>query len=114
MQFIGHAGLALATSISAAVQFFILLYFLKKKFGKFKLENMKSTLIKILFLTLIIWIVLTLVSNLFPQESMLFSILRISILGSLSAVILFGGAHILNIENSKVIGRRLWKKLTKK
>ncbi|MCK4956150.1 MAG: murein biosynthesis integral membrane protein MurJ [Candidatus Cloacimonetes bacterium] len=83
MQFIGHAGLALATSISAVVHFFILIVFLKKKYNQFKIKNLKQSLIKIITLALIIWLVLTYLTHLFSQESVIYSMMRVFVLGAI-------------------------------
>ncbi len=114
MQFIGHAGLALATSISALVHYFILISILKKKLPVINIKNQAKNLTKITFLSLIIWLSIIYLSRFIPQQSHLFAALRLVVFGILGIIIMVFGAQVLDIENSKVLGKLIWKKLSKK
>ena len=114
MQFIGHAGLALATSISALVHYFILISILKKKLPVINIKNQAKNLTKITFLSLIILLSIIYLSRFIPQQSHLFAALRLVVFGILGIIIMVFGAQVLDIENSKVLGKLIWKKLSKK
>ena len=114
MQFIGHAGLALATAISACVQYLILLTVLKRKFPAIKLKNQFKNLAKIALLSVIIWLIITWLVQVYPSRTISAALVRLISSGSLAVLIMVGGSQILNIENSKVLGRRIWRKLLRK
>src|SRR5699024_6815267 len=57
VQFMGHRGLALATSLSAMITAVILLYHLRKKIGNLGLKAMSQSSIKILISSLIMGVI---------------------------------------------------------
>jgi putative peptidoglycan lipid II flippase len=114
MQFIGHAGLALATSISAFIQYLILSSIIKKKLPLIVIKNQVKDLTKIIFLSLVIWLSIIFLSRFIPQKSYLFAALRLVTFGALGGFIMIFGSQILEIENSKTLGKIIWKKLSRR
>ncbi len=114
MKLMQHSGLALATSISAFIQMVFLIVFLKKKVPKIQIINLKTSLLKISFLSTLLWIFLQSINHYWITENFFDTLLKSGVLLSLSVVIIFNGATLFNIENSKTIKDKFWKKLRKK
>lgn len=113
MQFLAHAGLALATSVSAAIQFFILRDILNKRFGLIKFPNILKPVMKIVCISLIISIFLYFANHYLIASSFIELIAKIIILSILSLIILFIGSDLLKIRYSRQIKQRLKKKFLK-
>jgi putative peptidoglycan lipid II flippase len=114
MQIMGHAGLALATAISAFVQYLLLRRIISKRFQKLQLKNQTSNLLKIIFLSVIIWFSLHGLSTLYSTQSFWASLIRLVVSTLIALIILLVGSQLLNIENSQAIGARIWRKLARK
>jgi putative peptidoglycan lipid II flippase len=114
MRYMQHAGLAFATSISAALQYFVLRNSLLKRYSEVQFPKVTKPLIKIAFLSVIIFGLLSFVNLKFTAESFLTATYKIIIASTLSLVIMLIGSRVLKIEYSENIQNRLWQKFRKR
>ncbi len=114
MYFLQHAGLALSTSICAAIQTFFLLSKLKKKIPQITFPNIWKTLMKITLISLLIFLIIIWINSLFTTEIFYFRIMKVLILSSGSFLLFFLFTKILKVEFSAKINRQLWKKIRKR
>jgi len=114
MRYMQHAGLAFATSISAALQFFMLRNSLQKNYSEIQFPKVTKPLLKIAFLSTIIFGTLSLMNLKFSTESFLTAILKIIIATIFSIIIILIGSRVFKIEYSKDIQNRLWRKFRKR
>jgi putative peptidoglycan lipid II flippase len=114
MKFLQHAGLALATSVSALIQFGVLLMFLRKKIPQIRIPSMKKSIAKILLISLFIFVFLSLANYYYLAASFWQALLKIAILGIMSLLILVAGINILKIEHGDIIIKRIWQKILRK
>jgi putative peptidoglycan lipid II flippase len=90
---LGFKGLALATSLSALTNMFILLYLLQKKVGSLNLIELSSSFFRILFCSILLGITLFLFQKLFPMNLEIAG-LGMKILNVLSLFLLAGGIYL--------------------
>ncbi|MDP8202848.1 MAG: murein biosynthesis integral membrane protein MurJ [Candidatus Tenebribacter burtonii] len=114
MQFMQHAGLAFATAVSAMIQYFLLVIYFKKKIPKLRYPKILKPILKIVVISVIIFIGLLFSTNILPGENMLQRVIRVIILGVGSVVFFVIGSQLLNIEYSKDIKQRLCRRFQKK
>ncbi|MDY6916120.1 MAG: lipid II flippase MurJ, partial [Candidatus Cloacimonadota bacterium] len=114
MKFLQHAGLALATSVSAFVQFYLLISFIKKKIPQIRIRSIKISILKILFSSIFIFAMLTLANSYFVVDNFWQGLLKLVILGSLSLLVMIGFINLLRIERGDVILKKIWKKFLRK
>ena len=114
VKFMGHAGLALATSLSALICTFLLFYSLRKKIGNFGQEKILITAIKSLLSAILMGICVTFAHKfIINYTGSGFIGQVISIFGSvLAGVIVYGiSVIILKIEEVSMIIDLLMKKI---
>jgi len=114
MQFMQHAGLAFATTISAIIHFFVLKHFLKKKIPQLIFPKVFSEINKILILSVLLFIGLNLISSFFTSIDFWSTILRVLIFIFLSIFFVLLGSQIMQIKFSKEIIGKLWQRFLKK
>ena len=114
MHYMQHAGLAFATSISAMIHFAILNYYLKKKYKMLKIPRVSDSILKISFLSLLIFLIIIYANSILEISSFFFIIIKIVSLGIISFILLMVGSHLLKIEYSKDIKNKIWKKFLKR
>ena len=111
MQFLQHAGLALATSISALLQLFILNLYIRRKYTHIVIRSLIPSLLKIFLLTVLVSFCVFLAVNYFPVEGKFMLLIRLVILGSIFLIVYLTGSILLKIEYSRETLRSLWKKI---
>ena len=114
VKFMGHAGLALATSLSALICTFLLFYSLRKKIGNFGQEKILITAIKSLLSAILMGICVTFAHKfIINYTGTGFIGQAISIFGSvLAGIIVYGiSVIILKIEEVSMIIDLLMKKI---
>ncbi|OPX29365.1 MAG: hypothetical protein B1H06_01585, partial [Candidatus Cloacimonas sp. 4484_143] len=114
MRYMQHAGLAFATSISAALQYFILRNSLQKNYSEIQFPKVTKPLLKITFLSAVIFGALLLINSKFLTISFITAIYKIILATIVSVVIMFIGSRIFKIEYSENIQNRLWQKFRKR
>ncbi len=110
MQFMQHNGLALATSIAAVLQFFILLNVLNKDYEKVKVSILDMELIRFVILNIIAGILVKFIYLFMGSQTMLMAIVRIVLSGIVTLIVFGVGVHLLRIQ----YGIRLWEKISRK
>ncbi|OQX72017.1 MAG: murein biosynthesis integral membrane protein MurJ [Candidatus Cloacimonas sp. 4484_275] len=114
MQIMQLAGLALATSISAMVQFFVLKKFLKKKIPHFSFPKVGSDIFKISLLSLLLFLGIFSINRFFVSANFLASVVKVITVFAGSTIFYVIGSQILKIEYSALIKQKLWQKFHKK
>ncbi len=114
MQFLGHAGLALATSISAIAQYLILRWVIAKKMPHITIVSLMRPVAKIFGISVVILISQTALNEYIQTSNIYGLIIKLTGSGGLAIALLLAGARILNIENSKEITDKLWQKIRRK
>jgi len=108
MKYMKHAGLALATSVSAMIHFFILIAIMRKSFSFIKINILKDIL-KMIFLSIIIILLIY-----FGKKNITLSaIINIVLYSCVSLIIYISGANFLHISETNTILKNLWKKFLK-
>ena len=110
MKFMGLAGLAFATSISAFIHFVILIKTMNRKLPKIQLPEIQNSVVKILFISLVIFVAAYFINRFVPAESTLQTVIRLLIHSTAGLLIFVSGALLLKIENSRKILKKLWKR----
>lgn len=113
MRYMQHAGLALATAISAAVHTLVLLNRLKAKIPELKLKSIWNPIFKIAFLSGIIYLIASLISLQYEGTDLLSILLRSSVIGIFSFVILIFGSNAMKITYSHEIQENFLKRFRK-
>ena len=111
MQFLAHAGLALGTSIAAAVQTTLLLVTMHRRFGHVRPGGMARQVGKVLALSLGLYVVIAVAEFWWPAPGFAMLLVRSVVLGVLWIVLTAGGAMLLGVESSREVGRAIGKKL---
>ncbi|MCK4312957.1 MAG: murein biosynthesis integral membrane protein MurJ [Candidatus Cloacimonetes bacterium] len=114
MQFLQHAGLAFATSISAMIQFIILIHLLRTKIPKIQFPKVWGTIIKITFLSILIFIGLTFLNRFYDDVTFWETVLKTILLSLVSMLFFIFGAQVLKIEYSAEIRKIICRKFLKK
>jgi putative peptidoglycan lipid II flippase len=114
MQFIQHRGLALATSITAVVNYLLLLNLIKKTMPLVTYQGLLSNLLKIAAISLLLYLGL-LVANSYMAVSGIWNLLIKDIIMGLSAfIVFFILADLLRVAYIKEVRRNLWSRLLRK
>jgi putative peptidoglycan lipid II flippase len=113
MQFLQHAGLALATSISAAIQFLILRKLLNKKIDSLIFPKVWKPISKMLALSILIYIGLHIANQYIFSNTTIELFLKIVLLSLAGFVVMIVGSSLLKVEYSKQIKQRILKKILK-
>ncbi len=114
MHFMQHAGLALATSVSAMIQFFILSRMLKKKVPQIEFPKVWKAIMKIAFLSLLIFVGLTFANKIFTPANFMGMLIKAVSLSLVSILFFILFSQILKIEYSKDIRKNICRKFLKK
>jgi putative peptidoglycan lipid II flippase len=110
MQFLQHAGLALASSLSALVHFIILLTVLKKKMPELSILNLNHNLWKIILMSSLLYLGIRFTSSHFEVLGITGLLLKLSIFFIAAALFYFLGTYLLRVEYINNIKEILWKK----
>jgi putative peptidoglycan lipid II flippase len=114
MQFIQHRGLALSTSITAMVNYCVLIYLIRKSIPEVNLKGIITPIVKLLGLVILLTAVLYTVNTLFNIDDIKLLIIK----DVVSGVIFFGLfiflAYLLKVPYLDKIKSTIWSRLTKK
>jgi putative peptidoglycan lipid II flippase len=110
MQIMQHAGLALATSLSAIAQCIILVTVLKKRYVTIQFDFF-TDMIKIFLLSIFTLIIIIILKPILFSDSIY---LKTILLLFFSLLINFFGSRWLHISYSEQIWRNLWKKIKRR
>ncbi len=107
MQYLQHAGLALASSIAALVHFCILMSIMKKKMPVICIKPLWINTIKILFMSFIVYLLIKLLAPFFPASDNIEIIIKLFVLTTISAGIYYLGTKLLKVEYIDRIGKKI-------
>lgn len=107
MQFLQHAGLALASSIAALLHFCILMTAMKKKIPEITVKPLWVNTVKIFIMSLIVYLLIRLLSPLFSADGSIQIIAKLTVLMIISGVIYYLGTKILKVEYIDRIGKKI-------
>ena len=125
VQFMAHAGLAFATSITAGLQFLIMIIVLKRRFPLIKLKKLLNNIIKIFIICLMLLISLQVLNHIiFPKLSNLeilsnlkpifLNLLNTIMLLTVSLIVSITGFNLLKPDYYQDISQKLCRRFLKK
>jgi putative peptidoglycan lipid II flippase len=114
MQFIQHRGLALSTSITAMVNYFVLLRLIKASLPEVSFRGILNEITKIVLINLILFIMLYLANYLIRTEGLLLLMVKDVLLIILYLVLFYIFAALFKVKYIDSIKSRLWSKLARK
>jgi len=114
MKLMQLSGLALATSLSAIIQFFVLKKFLKKKIPQFSFPKMGKNIGKIVFLSLILFGGIVLTNCYFVPKTFSESLFKLIIVSFVGIVFYILGSQLLKVEHISTIKQKIWQKIQKR
>ncbi|MBC8313247.1 MAG: murein biosynthesis integral membrane protein MurJ [Candidatus Cloacimonetes bacterium] len=106
MHFIKLKGLALATSISATIQAFILFFVLQKNIGKINFSNILSNFLKICIISILLGFVCFYLNQITITSMLNWRILlflKILVIMIISSLIYFSGLKFLKVKSSQML-----------
>lgn len=113
MQFMQHRGLALSTTLTAAVNYFLLLHLVKKRFPKVILQNVITDIFKIFLINLILGVSALFLRNLVNWQN-IYAILACDLIIALIYIfVLLTLSYLCNIKFYKKMLRSAWTRLTR-
>lgn len=114
MQFLAHRGLALSTSITALVNYLLLLHLIKKKLPELKFTGMFGNFIKSLLSCALIYLLVRLGMRLVQVQERFMLLLRDAILASLALLLFYLLGLLFKLDYLGNIGKNLCARLLKK
>ena len=98
MQWLGHGGLALSTSISAFVHFLVLKHYLAKHYEHIKFPNINKEICKIIIISSLIFICIAFIKRFFIPFNFWMTCLRLLIMGIFTFCIMITGKKYFKIK----------------
>jgi putative peptidoglycan lipid II flippase len=114
MHFFAHAGLALATSISALIQTLVLWRMLRRKMPQLKVPSFALSVGKLLLVSAVIVVIQYTLNTMLQYTALQYLVLKLFLLGAVGAATLAAGAHLLHIEQSTELITRLWHRIIRR
>ncbi|PKN79064.1 MAG: murein biosynthesis integral membrane protein MurJ, partial [Candidatus Cloacimonetes bacterium HGW-Cloacimonetes-1] len=114
MQFIQHRGLALSTSITAMINYFLLLYLIRKKMPRVSFHKLFPNIAKALVICIVIYIPMYFVNTHIMGTGRVFLIIKDAIFSIVVFTVFFILASLLKIEYINQVRDQLWSKLLRK
>jgi putative peptidoglycan lipid II flippase len=110
MQFMAHAGVALATSFTAMVNFFVLIYFIRKKMPEVKFERMNKNAWKMNYIFLILTVFLYTFVRYYEAVGFWGLLIKCGLFFVLAIIITIFGFHIFKPDYYKEVSAKFMKK----
>jgi len=114
MQFIQHRGLALATSITAMVNYLVLLSLIKKSMPEVVFTGILSQMTKIVTISIFLYGILYFSNTYFPVGGLLLLIIKDVILALGIYILFFVLASVWRVDYIDSIRKSLWSRLLRK
>lgn len=109
-----HRGLALSTSITAMVNYALLLHLLKKKMPEVRLKGLATNLIKPLVICLVLALPLHYLNSFFVYQSKLALGIKALVFSTAVFGIFYLLAHLARVEYISTLHKNLWSRLLKR
>jgi peptidoglycan biosynthesis protein MviN/MurJ (putative lipid II flippase) len=110
MQYLGHGGLALSTSITAILNCIIMLIIIRKKFPHIDFSGIIFHLLKIGAICMVLLQILVRVSNLYTPEDVGMLLIKSIVLSSVTFIAYFSLAMLFKVKYSNYALKRLWQR----
>jgi putative peptidoglycan lipid II flippase len=110
MQFLYHMGLALATSITAIVNYIIMMRLMKKQLPEIRYTDIWNNIAKIGALSVIIMFMLLVINHYFSYENRMFLLVKDIIATVISFAFFAFGANALKVAYSEEIRNNIWQR----
>jgi len=110
MQFLAHGGLALASSVSSMVHYFVLMAILKKKLPELSIKKFNHNIVKIVFMSLILFSFIYLTSQYFEVIKITELMLKITLYLIVCSIVYYLGTYLMKVEYISNIKELLWKR----
>jgi len=114
MQFMAHRGLALSTSITAGVNYFILLYLIRKKMPGITFSGIIRNIAKTLLICLIIFFLLVIGRNILPVQGRIELLIRDAVFSVVAFGLFYLSAILIKIDYITQAGKALCKRFLRK
>ena len=114
MQFLQHRGLALATSITAMVNFVILLRLIHKEMPHIDFHGIFPNVLKTIVISVIMLVFLIITDHFYVATGLWKLIIKVIILSVLSIGLFYVLGLLFKLDYLKEAGTNLWKKFQKK
>lgn len=114
MQYIGHRGLALSTSITAMVNYVVLLITIKRKFTKISFEGIWQNLAKALIICSLIFVIIMLLNSSVMVSGKLLLLAKDAVFAILCFVLFYLGGWIFKLDYLDNTRKALWQRLTRR
>ena len=114
MQFMAHRGLALATSITACVNYFLLMSLIKKKMPEISFSGILINIAKTLLICVFLYFLLRCGCYLFPVSGRVPLLIRDAILSVFTFVIFYLVGMLIKIDYITQAGKKLCHRFLKK
>lgn len=110
MQFIQHRGLALSTSITALINYGMLLYLIRKRYPQISYEGITLNLIKSIAIAALVYLQSWLLASVITLTGTLGLLIKASIISALGFVSFFALGLLFRLSFLKETSRNLWKR----
>ncbi|MBN2828699.1 MAG: polysaccharide biosynthesis C-terminal domain-containing protein, partial [Candidatus Cloacimonetes bacterium] len=110
MQFLGHGGLALSTSITALLNCLIMLFLIRKRFPLINFSGIVINLVKITGINSFLLFLLLKVSALYIPETLSMLVIKSILLSTVTFIAYFAIAMLIKVKYSNYVLKRLWQR----
>ncbi len=115
MRYLQLSGLALATSLSATIQVILLWILLNKKFLAVELQKLWVNFLKVLILSIVIFIISHFLSGIFITTNKFYLLLKIGVILIIVFSFYICGLYLMKVQSAswRMIKRQIWKRFGK-
>jgi len=114
MQFMAHRGLALSTSITACVNYFLLLYLIRKKMPEISFSRIAINILKSLLICAFLYLLLYISCKLFPVSGRIALLIRDAIFSTIVLILFYLTGIFIKIDYISQTGKKLCQRFLKK
>jgi len=114
MQFIQHRGLALSTSITAMINYILLLHIIKKKLPEISFSGILENILKTALICIVLYAFLISGKHILPIESRWLLLAKDALLSFLAFGLFYGLGYTLRLSYLHTFGNSLWQRLLKR
>ena len=114
MQFIQHRGLALSTSITAVVNYIILLSMIRRKIPEISLKGLFSNVFKAAMITMILFVPLYYLNSLIVTQSRWVLVSKATVISILCFSLFFLLGMLFKIDYINTVRARLWSRFLRR
>lgn len=114
MKLLQHRGLALSTSITAAVNYGLLIILIRKKIPAISFKHLLPNVLKAMFICLLIYFPIYYINSMIVVEAKLWLFIKAMLISIAVFIVFFGMGDLLKIDYLPQIRKQLWSKLLRK